>query len=41
MKRWMIALLVAMLGVSAVGCNNDKDVDDDDDGASLKVDVDK
>lgn len=39
MKAWMIALLVAVLGVSAVGCNNDKD-NDDDDGASLKVDVD-
>ena len=38
MKAWMIALLVAVLGVSAVGCNN-KD-NDDDDGASLKVDVD-
>ena len=40
MKRWMLALLVAVLGVSALGCNNDKDHDDDD-GASLKVDVDK
>ena len=38
MKAWMIAMLVAVLGVSAVGCNNDKD--NDDDGASLKVDVD-
>ena len=38
MKRWMLALLVAVLGVTAVGCNNDKDRDDD--GASLKVDVD-
>jgi hypothetical protein len=40
MKRWMLALLVAVLGVSAVGCQ-DKNHDDDDDGASLKVDVDK
>jgi hypothetical protein len=40
MKRWILALLVAMLGVTAVGCQ-DKDLDDDDDGASLKVDVDK
>ena len=40
MKRWMLALLVAMFAVTAVGCNNDKDRDDDDDGASLKVDVD-
>jgi hypothetical protein len=39
MKRWMLALLVAMLGVTAVGCQ-DKNHDDDD-GASLKVDVDK
>ena len=39
MKRWMLALLVAMFAVTAVGCNNDKDRDDDD-GASLKVDVD-
>ena len=39
MKRWMLALLVAVLGVSAVGCQ-DKNKDNDD-GASLKVDVDK
>ena len=29
----------AVLGITAVGCNNDKDKDDDD-GASLKIDVD-
>lgn len=40
MKRWMLALLVAVLGINTIGCNNDKD-NDDDDGASLKVDVDK
>jgi hypothetical protein len=40
MKRWMLALLVAVLGLTAVGCQ-DKHDDDDDDGASLKVDVDK
>ena len=40
MKRWMLALLVAMFALTAVGCNNDRDRDDDDDGASLKIDVD-
>lgn len=40
MKRWMLALLVAILGVNTIGCQ-DKELDDDDDGASLKVDVDK
>lgn len=40
MKRWMLALLVAVLGLNAAGCRNDRDGDDDD-GASLKVDVDK
>ena len=40
MKRWMLALLVAMFALTAVGCNNDKDKDRDDDGASLKIDVD-
>ena len=41
MKRWMLALLVAVFALTAVGCNNDKDKDrDDDDGASLKIDVD-
>ena len=39
MKRWMLALLVAVLGLQVLGCNN-KDNGDDDDGASLKVDVD-
>ena len=40
MKFWMLALLVAVFGLTTVGCNNDKDRDDDDDGASLKVKVD-
>ena len=39
MKRWILALLVAVFAVTVVGCNNDKDHDDDD-GASLKVKVD-
>lgn len=37
MKRWILALLVAVLGLSPLGCRDDRD---DDDGASLKVDVD-
>lgn len=38
MKRWILALLVAVLGLQALGCQ-DKHHDDDD--ASLKVKVDK
>jgi hypothetical protein len=42
MKRWMLVLLVAVLGLQLVGCKARSEVDDDDDdGASLKVDVDK
>ena len=38
MKRFIpIALMAAMLGLPVVGCNN-KD-NDDDDGATLKVDT--
>ena len=39
MKRWMLAVLVAVLGLNAIGCHNDHD--DDDHDASLKVKVDK
>jgi hypothetical protein len=38
MKRWMLAVLVAVLGLNAIGCHNDHD---DDHDASLKVKVDK
>jgi uncharacterized protein YcfL len=41
MKRWMLVVLVAMLGLQLVGCKAKTEVDDDDDGGSLKVDVDK
>jgi len=39
MKRWMLDLLVAVLGLNAIGCHNDKA--DDNHDASLKVKVDK
>lgn len=39
MNRWILALLIAVLGMNTLGCKNDKDMDDDD-GASLKVKVD-
>jgi hypothetical protein len=39
MKRWMLVLLVAVLGLQIVGCKAKGEVDDDD--AELKVDVDK
>jgi hypothetical protein len=38
MKRWMLALLVAVLGLNAIGCKHDNP---DDHDASLKVKVDK
>ena len=41
MKRWMLVVLVAVLGMQVIGCKAKSEVDDDDDGASLKVDVDK
>jgi hypothetical protein len=43
MKRWMLVLLVAVLGLQLVGCKarGEVDEDDDDNGGSLKVDVDK
>ena len=39
MKRWMLVLLVAVLGMQVIGCKAKGEVDDDDD-ASLKVKVD-
>ena len=40
MKRWMLVLLVAVMGLQVVGCKAKGEVDDDDD-AELKVKVDK
>ena len=39
MKRWMLALLVAVLGLNALGCHN-HDHDDDGDTKEMKVKVD-
>lgn len=38
MKRWMLAVLVAVLGLNAIGCHNDKA--DDTNSKEMKVKVD-
>jgi hypothetical protein len=41
MKRlWILLLLAAFAAPMLTGCENNKDRDEDEDGASLKVDVD-
>lgn len=40
MYRWFCLFLVAALFVPVIGCASDDRDNDDDDGASLKIDVD-
>ena len=41
MKRWMLVVLVAVVGMQVIGCKAKGEVDDADDDAELKVKVDK
>jgi hypothetical protein len=39
MKRWMLALLVAVLGLNALGCHNKDHEDDNTKEMKVKVDT--
>ena len=38
--KWLTMLLLAIMSFAVIGCEADADIDADDDGGKLKVDVD-